>query len=132
MRQATSTTAIHDLYWYKCQRLLLCRVLVNPEQLQFVANKRTVCQNDVVSFTCSAVGNPVVHIYLLYENDTLVSNNSAGVWSRRLSAGGVFIYTCVTNNTVGTAESKSLSITVNGKQSDLLNTSYHFRRRTSL
>ena len=127
MRQATSTTAIHDLYCYKCQRLLLCRVLVNPEQLQFVANKRTVCQNDVVSFTCSAVGKPVVHTFQLYENDTLVSSSSSsGVWNRTMSTGGVFIYTCEANNTVGTAGSTSLSITVNGNQSDLFNTLYHF------
>ena len=91
-------------------------ILDKPEHVQLVANETRVCQNDVVSFTCSAVGKPVVHTYQLYENDTLVSNSSAGVWSRRLSSGGVFTYKCVANNTVGTAESMSVHVTVNGKK----------------
>jgi len=110
-----------------------CRVLVKPEQLQFVANKRTVCQDEVVNFNCSADGIPVVHTYQLYENDTLVGSSSSGVWNRTMSTGGVFIYTCMANNTVGTAEGMSVSVTVNGKKSDVLKCfNYHFRRRLSL
>ena len=123
---------MHDLYWYKCQAFCSCHVLVKPEQLQFVANKRTVCQNNVVTFTCSAVGNPVVHTYQLYENDTLASSSSSGVQSRAMSTVGDLVYKCMVNNTFGTAESMSVHVTVNGKQSDLLNTLYHFRRRSSL
>ena len=92
-----------------------CHVSVKPEQLQFVANKRTVCQDDVVTFTCSAVGNPVVHTYQLYENDTLVSSISSGVQSRAISTVGELVYKCVVNNTVGTAESMNVYLTVNGK-----------------
>jgi len=81
-----------------------------------MANETRVCQDDVVSFTCSALGDPVVHTYQLYRNDTLVidGSSSSGVWSRALSTGGMFIYKCVANNTVGTAESMSVPVTVNG------------------
>jgi len=89
-------------------------ILVKPEQVHLVANETRVCQNDLVSFTCSAVGIPVVHTYQFYENDALVGSSSAGVWSRALSTGGLFIYKCVANNTVGTAESMSIHVTVNG------------------
>ena len=95
-------------------------VLDKPQILQFEGDETNVCQNDVVTFTCSADGNPVVHTYQLYENDTLVGSNSSGVWSRAMSAGGQFIYKCVANNTLGTASSMSVSITVNGKQKLML------------
>jgi len=88
-------------------------VQYKPENLQFGADKTTVCQNDVVTFTCSADGNPVVHIYQFYENDTLVHNSSSGVWRRTMSTGGMFIYKCVANNTVGTASSMNVHVTVN-------------------
>ena len=56
--------------------------------------------------------------YQLLENGVSVSNgsNSLGMWSRDMSAGGEFNYTCMANNTVGTAYSMSLTVTVNGKQ----------------
>ena len=72
----------------------------------------------MVSFNCSADGNLPVNTYQLLENDTLVSNgrNSLGMWSRNMSTGGVFIYKCVAKNAAGTANSSSLTVTVNGKQ----------------
>ena len=82
--------------------------------MHLVANETRVCQDDVISFNCSAVGNPVVHTYQLYENGTLVGSSSSGVWNRTMSTGGMFIYKCVANNTVGTAESISVPVTVNG------------------
>ena len=82
-----------------------------------MANETRVCQNAAVSFTCSADGNPAERTYQLYENDTLVSDgSSSGVWSRGLSTGGMFIYKCVANNSLGTAESMSVFVTVNGKK----------------
>ena len=33
-----------------------------------------------------------------------------------MSDGGVFIYQCVANNTVGTGQSESVTVTVNGEQ----------------
>ena len=92
-------------------------IVVKPELVQLVAAETRVCQDDVVSFTCTAVGNPAVHTYQLYRNDSLVSDgsSSSGVWSRALSTEGMFIYKCVANNTVGTAESMSVHVVVNGK-----------------
>ena len=98
-------------------------ILVVPENVQLMANKTRVCQDGVVSFTCSAVGNPVVHTYQLYENNMLIGSSSSGVWSRNMSSGGMFNYTCMANNTVGTANStSSVSITVNGKRKVTRNT----------
>ena len=56
--------------------------------------------------------------YQLLENDISVSNgsNSLGMWSRNMSTGGEFNYTCMANNAVGTAYGMSLTVTVNGKQ----------------
>ena len=96
---------------------LLLYCLVKPENVQLTVNSdnANLCQGEVVSFTCSADGDPVVHTYQLFVNDTLVHTSSSSmVWSRTLSTGGVFIYTCVVNNTVGTANA-TITVTVNGK-----------------
>ena len=95
-----------------------------PENFQFDVSKQTVCKDELVSFACSADGNPTVHTYQLFENDTLVSDgsNNDGMWNRTMYVGGVFIYKCVANNTVGTGESSSVPVIVNGKQ----NYSYYF------
>ena len=72
----------------------------------------------MTNFTCSADGNPAVHTYQLFENDTLVNDgrNSLGIWNRTISTGGVFIYECEANNTAGTGRSESVTVTVNGEQ----------------
>ena len=56
--------------------------------------------------------------YQLLENGEPVSNgsNSLGMWSRNMPTGGEVNYTCMANNTAGTAYSMSLTVTVNGKQ----------------
>ena len=71
-----------------------------------------------MNFTCSAGGKPAVDTYQLFENDTLVSDgsNSHGMWNRTMSVGGVFIYKCLASNTVGTGQSESVIVAVNGKQ----------------
>ena len=96
-------------------------VLDKPENFQFTASEKTVRKDDVINFICSADGNPAVHTYQLFENDTLVSggSNSDGIWNRTMSVGGVFVYKCVANNTVGTGQSSSVTVTVNGKQNGL-------------
>jgi len=92
-----------------------------PENFQFTASEIEVCQDKVINFTCSADGNPAVHTYQLFENDTLVTDgsNSHGMWNRTMSTGGVFTYKCVANNTAGTGQSETVAVTVNGKQNKL-------------
>ena len=72
----------------------------------------------MISLTCSAGSKPAVDSYQLFENDTLVSDgsNSHGMWNRTMLVGGVFIYKCVANNAVGTGQSESIIVAVNGKQ----------------
>ena len=56
--------------------------------------------------------------YHLFENGVPVSNgsNSLGMWSRNMSTGGEFHYTCMANNVVGTVYGMISTVTVNGKQ----------------
>ena len=77
----------------------------------------SVCQGDVFNISCSANGNPAVHTYLLFENDTLQNTSGSSVVhvTRTASAGGVLVYRCEANNTVGTANATT-TITVNGKK----------------
>ena len=72
----------------------------------------------MVTFNCSANGIPLVDTYELLENGVLVRNgsNSPGMWSRNMSTKGVFNYKCMAKNSVGTAYSMSLNVTVDGKQ----------------
>ena len=74
-----------------------------------------VCEGDVITITCAADGKPVVHTYQLFENEIPVNdgNSSAGVWIRKYLKGEDLSYSCVANNTVGTAE-KTLNFTVKG------------------
>ena len=97
---------------------LILYCLVKPGNVQLIANSdnANICRGKVLNFTCSAVGDPVVHTYQLFANESLVNTSSSSVvWSRTLSTGGVFIYKCVVNNTVGTAN-VTRTVTVNGKQ----------------
>lgn len=69
----------------------------------------------MLSSTCSGVGNPAVHTYEVFENDSLVtSSNSPIPWSRPLSTAGVFLFKCVVKNILGTAMSTA-TVTVNGE-----------------
>ena len=82
---------------------------------QLVPSKATVCQGEIITFTCSANGNPAVHTYQLYVNGIMVNEvSSAGVWNIIMTTGGVFVYKCKVNNTIGTAISENVTITVNG------------------
>ena len=89
-----------------------------PGDVQLTVSERTVCRGTVISFNCSADSNPAVDTYQLLENNMRVSggSSSSGMWNRPMSTGGVFNYTCMVNNTIGTATSTSVSVTVNGKE----------------
>ena len=83
--------------------------------VQLVSGKTIVCQGGITAFTCSANTNPAVHTYQLYVNGTMVNEvSSTGVWNRIMTTGGVFVYKCKVNNTIGTAISENVTITVKG------------------
>ena len=84
--------------------------------VQLVPSKTTDCQGEIIAFICSANSNPAVHTYQLYVNGTMVNEtSSSGVWNKAMIIGGVFVYKCNVNNTIGTAMSENVIITVNGK-----------------
>ncbi|XP_068733324.1 hemicentin-1-like [Montipora capricornis] len=89
-------------------------VQFKAEIVGFVANATTVCQNNLVTLNCSAVGNPAVYAYLLYVNGVVIDSNGFGNWSRSMTTGGVFYFTCVANNALG-PDSRTVAVTVNGK-----------------
>ena len=80
-----------------------------------VPSKTTVCQGEIITFKCSANSNPADHTYQLYMNETMMNEvSSTGVWNITMTTGGVFVYKCKVNNTIGTAMSETVTITVNG------------------
>ena len=101
----------------KRKRLLtLIFNLVPPEMVKLVPSKTTVCQGEIITFNCSANSNPAVHTYRLYVNGSMVNEViRRGVWNITMTTGGVFVYKCMVNNTIGTALSEDVTITVNGK-----------------
>ena len=83
--------------------------------VQLVPSKTTVCQGEIIAFSCSANSNPAVQMYQLYVNETMVNEvSSTGVWNRTMTTGGVFVYKCNVKNIIGTAMSENVTITVNG------------------
>jgi len=98
---------------------------VKPErvQLETSAADDKACEGETISITCSAVAVPSVTSYQLLENGSVVSDTS-GMWNRTFSIGGVLIYQCVANNSLGSTESEDVTVTVNGKQLFLLTTDY--------
>ena len=73
------------------------------------------CQGNTITFNCSADAEPGVTIYQLFKNDTAMTVSLSGMWSETLTNGGMFVYKCVANNTLGTASSTDVIVTVNGK-----------------
>ena len=73
------------------------------------------CQGNTISFNRSADAKPAVTSYKLFRNDTAMAISVTGIWSEPLESGGVFVYKCVATNTLGTASSMNIAITVNGK-----------------
>ena len=72
-------------------------------------------QGNTITFNCSAVAKPAVTTYQLFKNDTAMTVSLSGMWSETLTNGGMFVYKCVANNTLGTASSTNVIVTVNGK-----------------
>ena len=88
---------------------------VKPDnmQLETSAADNRACEGETISINCSAVAVPSVTSYQLFENGSVVSDTS-GIWIRTLVR-GVFIYKCVANNSLGSAESDIVTVAVNGK-----------------
>ncbi|XP_015750042.1 PREDICTED: hemicentin-1-like isoform X5 [Acropora digitifera] len=113
----------HEAGEYRCEARNPCRnatesatvdVQFKPEMVQLITRERTVCQGDIITFNCTANSNPAVHTYQLHVNGTMVNETSStGVWSKTMTTGGVFVYKCMVNNTIGTAMSMDVSVTVN-------------------
>ena len=73
------------------------------------------CQGNTITFNCSADANPAVTTYQLFKNDTAMDVSFSGMWSETLTSGGMLVFKCVTNNTLGTTSSTDVTVTVNGK-----------------
>ena len=88
-----------------------------PENVQLTTNASAnkACQNDILKLTCS-VGdaNPEVTSYQLFQSGSDVGESNTRMWVKTLSTSGLLMYKCVANNSVGSSESPSVSITVNG------------------
>ena len=88
-----------------------------PENVLLTINATTnkACQSDLVSFTCSADTVPSAMSFQLFKDNVPMEISASGMWVKTLSEGGMFYYKCVANNSIGSASSKNVSITVNGK-----------------
>ena len=108
-----------------------------PENVQLITNASAnkACQNDVLKLTCS-VGDtyPEVTSYQLFRNGTDVGESNTRMWVKTLSNSGLSMYKCVANNSVGSSESPSVSITVNGNHEFLcfISTSFNPASRAFL
>ena len=88
-----------------------------PENVLLTTNATTnkTCQGDVVSFTCSADAVPSAMSFQLFKDNVPMETSASGMWVKALSEGGMFHYKCVANNSIGSASSTNVNITVNGK-----------------
>ena len=82
-------------------------------QLETSATDNKACRGDVISINCSADAVPSEISYQLLENDKAIFDTS-GMWTRNFTTEGTFIYKCMANNSLGTGESESVTVTVNG------------------
>ena len=110
-----TTREKHFVKPYGCFKFLLNIVKPENVELAISAMNNKSCLGDVVNFTYSAHANPAVSLYQLFENDTALLNTIAeGMWNRRFTSGGVYFYKCVANNTLGSINSTSVMLMVNG------------------
>ena len=94
-------------------------ILDPPENVLLTTNATAnkACQNDVVSFTCSADAVPSAMPFQLFKHNVPMEISDSGKLVKTLSEGGMFHYKCVANNSIGSASSTKINvnITVNGK-----------------
>ena len=92
-------------------------ILDPPENvvLRTNATANKACRSDVVSFTCSADAVPSAMSFQLFKDNVPMEISDSGMWVKTLSEGGMFDYKCVANNSIGSASSTNVNITVNGK-----------------
>ena len=92
-------------------------ILDPPENVVLTTNATAnrACQNDVVSFTCSAHAVPSAMSLQLFKDNVPMEISASGMWVKTLSEVGMFDYKCVANNSIGSASSTNVNITVNGK-----------------
>ena len=84
-------------------------------QLETSTAGNKACRGDIITVTCSADAVPSVTSYQLFENDiAILETSDSGMWTRNYTAEGMFIYKCVANNSLGTGQSESVTVTVNG------------------
>ena len=105
-------------------------VSVKPGNIQLTVNDSSICQGGVFSLSCSADGGSrTEEVYQLFENDVLVSKSSSSplVWSKSALIGGVFVYRCVIDNSVETANA-TITVPVNGKDTTFF---FHFPKFNS-
>lgn len=91
---------------------------VKPEnvQLKTSAAENKACQGETISINCSADAVPSVTSYQLLENDNAILDTS-GRWTKTVAI-GLFIYKCVAKNPLGTRNSASVTVIVNGKDNE--------------
>ena len=99
-----------------------CSLADPPEGVQLQVSEDTVCKGANVILNCAAAdANPMELSYHLYGNNVIVRNSSnTGIWNRTMTTEGVFNYSCKVDNTVGTAMSLNVSVTVSGKHGAFL------------
>ena len=92
-------------------------ILDPPENVVLTTNATAnrACQNDVVNFTCSAHAVPSAMSLQLFKDNVSMEISDSGKWVKTLLQGGMFDYKCVANNSIGSASSTNVNITVNGK-----------------
>ena len=92
-------------------------ILDPPENVLLTTNATAnrACQNDVVSFTCSAHAVPSAMSFQLFKDNVPMEISASGMWVKTLPEVGMFDYKCVANNSIGSASSTNVNITVNGK-----------------
>ena len=121
----TASTKLIVNYLKKYETVFFFYFLDKPENLQLKTSAvdSKACKGESISINCSADAVPPVTSYELLENGSVILDIS-GMWSRTLSSRGVFIYKCVANNSLGSTESESVTVTVNGKQSYIFTSGY--------
>ena len=89
-----------------------------PGNVRLVTNATSkVCTGVVINFTCTADANPLVHTYLLYENNIVIKNMGiSGTWIKTMENAGQFVFRCEANNSIqGIGKTGNTTLTVDGE-----------------